>query len=412
MDKPTLIGTKRRVFQGVLIFLWLAVPFFRINGHGMIEIDLPNLTFYLGGTAFRIEEMYLLWLLIMTAIFLFFFLTMTLGRIWCGWACPQTIFSDFVEGLARRLGMKVKNNRLAGKTWQHLVMNLSYLAMALLVGFSSVWYFVPPYEFFNRLLAGSLGVWPLGSGLVISTVVMLDLALLRRIFCRDFCPYGRFQAIIAHPGTLTLGSLATEIDRCTDCGACVRICPMGIDIRNGFQIECINCTNCIDACRRVMSSRKEKGIIGYTFGTENKGWRALLEPRIILVGIASILLLAALLYGASHRSTISFKLRSSPSVKGKLLGSDQLLTFYDSYFRNLSSDSQHLTIKASLEDGEDVTIKGPDSLSLKANEKRFVRLGLITNNPAEDSKLQVIFSVYIRNGKTIENEAFVTHISE
>ncbi len=412
MTNPRFIGPKRRWFQWSLAALWFVIPFIRISGQSLIEIDLPNLNFYLGNTIFRIEEMHLFWLLIMSVLFLFLFLTMVLGRIWCGWGCPQTAFTDLAETLARLIGMKVENNRLDGNTWQQIVLHLSYLAMALLAGFSFVWYFVPPYDFFNHLIAGSIGPWPLGTGLVIAAVVMLDLTLLRRLFCQDFCPYGRFQAIIAHPGTLTIRSLPSEIDRCIDCKACIRICPTGIDIREGFQIECINCTLCIDACREVMAPRGQQGIIDYTFGTKNIGWRALLEPRIVLMGLTSLLLAIALLYNITHRSEVTLKLRNSPHVKARLLENNQVLSFYNGHFRNLSESPLNLTIRATLEGGGNIEIKGPASLILKPNEKKFLRFGVITANPAENSRHEILFSVYSQDGKVLDNKAFITHLRE
>jgi len=412
MNKTALIGPKRRFFQWTLACLWFSIPFFRVRGHSLVEIDLPDLAFYLAGAVFRIEEMHLFWLLTMAAIFLFLFLTMVLGRIWCGWACPQTAFTDLAESIARLIGMSVNNNRISGKSWQQTALHFLYLVVALLVGFSFVWYFVPPYEFFSRLSAGNLGPWPLGTGLTLSAIVMLDLMFLRRLFCREFCPYGRFQTILVHPGTLTLHSLPSEIDRCIDCEACVRACPMGIDIRDGFQIECINCAQCIDACRQVMAPRKQQGVIGYTFGTENLGWRALLEPRIILIGLAGLLLITALFYNTAHRTSVTLKLRNSPSVTARLLDNGQVLTFYNGHFRNLSSDPQNLTIKATLGTGENVGIKGPDSLTLQPNEKKLLRFGVITDNPAENSRREIIFSVYSQSGKVLDNKAFITHIKE
>ena len=114
-----------------------------------------------------------------------------------------------------------------------------------------------------------------------------------------------------------------------------------------------------------MAPRQEKGIIDYTFGSGDKGWRALIEPRIVLIGVVTILLFISLFYQALHRSTISFKLRVSPAAKARLLDNGQLLTFYDGYFRNLTTTPLDLDIKAALENNESITIKGPDFLTLK-----------------------------------------------
>ena len=187
---------------------------------------------------------------------------------------------------------------------------------------------------------------------------------------------------------------------------------MGIDTRDGFQVECIDCARCVDACHQAMSPRKEPGIIGYTFGTEEKGWRALLEPRIILIGLACLLFIGALLHNASDRTPVSFKLRSSPSVSARLIAGNKVLSFYDGYFRNLSSSPIDLTIVATLESGEKLQIKGPGSLTLQANEKRLLRFGIATTNPGKNLPRKILFSVYSQDGKVLENKAFITHISE
>jgi len=410
VDKVSYIWPKRRTVQWFLAVLWVGVPFVGINGHGLIEIDLPNLALYFGGAVFRIEEMHLFWLLALAAIFLFLFLTMVLGRIWCGWACPQTAFTDLAEGFARLIGMRVKNNEPVGNTLQQGALHIFYLSVALLAGFSFVWYFVPPHEFFERLTAGDLGPWPLGTGLVLAGVVLVDLVFLRRLFCREFCPYGRFQTIISHPGTLTIRALPSELKRCIDCRACLKACPMGIDIRDGFQIECINCARCIDACRKVMAPRRQAGIIAYTFGAEGRDWRVLLNPRMVLIGIVFLFLAAALFYDAGHRSKVSLKLSRSPAVPARVLANGDSLTFFTGYLRNLSNTPLTLRIDAAAISGEKLELKGPVTITLQADEKKSVRFGVVGNNPKPKERVEIIFSVYDRTVKKTESHAYINHV--
>ena len=127
-----------------------------------------------------------------TLAFGLFFLLVTLvfGRVWCGWACPQTTLSDVAEWLARRLGLQTRDNRLQGAPWRKLLLQFAYLALALLVAANLLWYFIEPRRFFADLIAGRLGFAAWATLAIVALTVYLDLALVRRLLCRDFCPYG------------------------------------------------------------------------------------------------------------------------------------------------------------------------------------------------------------------------------
>lgn len=400
MSTPHLIAPWRRLFQMTLAGLWFGVPFVRVAGRGLLEIDLPAQTLHLAGNSFRVEELLLFWLLVMGGVFGFLLITMVLGRVWCGWGCPQTAVVDLAEAAARRLGLQVKEFRLRGALGARLLLTLFFLLVALLAGASFVWYFLPPGEYFRRLAQGALGVWPLGTTLVLAGLLFLDLVFLRRLFCRDFCPYGRFQAVIIHPGTLTLRELPGEAGRCLDCRACVRACPMGIDIRDGYQIECINCARCLDACRKVMAPRGEKGIIGYTFGYGDKGWRTLLDLRLTAIALILLGLLTGLVLSAGHLSPVSLKLQRAAGIRPQPRADGQVATVFTGYLRNRGDQALHLTITAALAGGAAVEITGPAELELAGNENRRLQLGVLTPAPA-GKPLTVIFTVGDRQGRKI-----------
>jgi len=400
MNKPTLIGPWRHLFQWTLALAWFGIPFVRVAGHGLLEIDLVTQTLHLAGTSFRIEELLLFWLLLMGGIFFFLLITMVLGRVWCGWGCPQTAFVDLAEAVARRLGLTAGHFRITGPARLRLLLVLFFLGFALLAGASFVWYFVPPYKYFALLAQGELGIWPLGTTLVLAGLVFFDLLLLRRLFCRDFCPYGRFQTVIVHPGTLTLRELPEEAGRCIDCKACVRACPMEIDIRKGYQIECINCARCLDACRKVMAPRGEEGIIGYTFGYGEQGWRTLLDPRLTAIALILLGLLAGLVFFAGHLAPISLKLSRLAEARSLIQPDGHLVTIFTCYLRNRTDRAMLLTIGASLEDGSPLPVTGPTELLLDVNENRRLQLGVITPPPTA-GPLSVIFTVSDSRGQKL-----------
>jgi len=400
MPKPFLINPWRHLFQWALALAWFGIPFVRVAGHGLLEIDLPTQTLHLAGSSFRIEELLLFWLLLMCGVFFLLLITMILGRVWCGWACPQTAFADLAEAVARRLGLTARHFRIAGPVPLRLLLILFFLGFAFLAGASFVWYFVPPYEYSARLAHRNLGIWPLGTTLVLGGLVFFDLLLLRRLFCRDFCPYGRFQTVIVHPGTLTLRELPEEAERCLDCRACVRACPMDIDIRNGYQIECINCARCLDACRKIMAGRGEKGIIGYTFGYAERGWRTLLDTRLAAIALILLGLIVGLIFFAGHRVPVSFKVSRLAEARALVRPDGGMVTVFTGYLRNRTDRKLNLRITATLEDGTVLEFTGPAEMALEADENRRLQLAVTTPQPIM-APLTVIFTISDPQGRKL-----------
>ncbi|MDP2106593.1 MAG: 4Fe-4S binding protein, partial [Desulfobulbaceae bacterium] len=207
----------RRAFQWSLTALVAIIPFVNSDGGALLRLNIPTLTLELAGHRFRIEELYLVWLFALALIFLFILITLILGRVWCGWVCPQTALSDTADWLNRHKHLRP-------------LRHLGFILISLWAGATFVWYFMPPAQYLTLLVSGKLGVWPVGTTLVITGLIMVDLLFIRRLFCQDFCPYGRFQTILLDKGTLTLQAPQEELHRCIDCKSCLRICPTGIDI--------------------------------------------------------------------------------------------------------------------------------------------------------------------------------------
>lgn len=392
--RPKLLSPRRTLLQGVVALLWLVLPLLRPDGVGMLRLDLPRLTLELGGTRFAIDDLFLLLLLTVVLVLLFLLLTLALGRVWCGWGCPQTALVDLGEGLARRLGIRVLAGTMSATPNQRLALQLGYLLLALVAGTSLVWYFVPPHEFFPRLLAGELDSAVTASLLGVATPVYLDLALLRRLVCREFCPYGRFQAALVDAGTLALRFHPDEAARCIRCGACVRACPVGIDIRCGEQIECINCGRCLDACRRVMHARGEAGIVRYTFGLTGQGLRALVNPRFVLLACATLAALTVFAAAALQRPAATLKFGRSAAPQRQLAG-DRSAVFYTAYLQNRTATPQagRLTITLG-EDGDELGLLGPvTALQLAPGERRKLDFAVVfsaADNTAERFTLHLL----------------------
>lgn len=375
------------------------IPFLRIKGNALLRVDIPALTLELVGHRFRIEEFYLVWLLTLWLIVLFLLLALTLGRIWCGWACPQTALSDLADWLDKK--RVLKPFRLLG-----------YLLVSLWAGGTVVWYFIPPFEFFRRLRGGELGPWPTGALLTIAVLVCVDLVLVRRLFCREFCPYGRFQTVLTDKGTLTLQAHPDHSKRCLDCKACLRVCPTEIDIRKGFQIECINCARCLDACRQVMAKRGEEGIIRYTFGERDLGWSALLSVKTVGLTLLLLALGGIVLYLASHRATASFKIGRSVQLASRLTESGRQFTFFSGSIANRREGTRHFALTVRSGQGEPLAIKGPAQLELAGSEKRDLNLAVESPVVTGPDPLPITFTLLsAEDGSRLEVRAFLTPAS-
>jgi len=395
---PTLLSPWRRRCQWGATLLLLLIPWFRIDGNSLLRIDIPNLSLYFFGQTLRIEELYLVLLFSLFLTLGFLLMTMILGRVWCGWLCPQTTLSDLAEWFAIRLGLQKKKKQAKERPIQKIVLQLIYLFLAFLVSANLLWYFIEPRNFFAKLASGQLHYATWISLLLVALVIYIDLALIRRLMCSDFCPYGRFQATLADQATLTLHLPHAELERCIECGSCVRACPMGIDIRRGYQIECINCGRCLDACRQVMAKRNQPGLISYTFGTVGEGVTSLLNLRTLLLSLATLMMIVMLIFAVYQRPSASLKISVSHTVANRILKDGNRATFFNAWVNNRSSKKASYSIEARQTDnGNPFVLKGQTrELELEAGENLRIDFVLVT--PVPKDKLEVEFILLNQTG--------------
>ncbi len=369
----------------------LLIPWFRIHGNSLLRIDIPDLTLYFFGQTLRIEELYLVLLFSLALTLGFLLMTMLLGRVWCGWLCPQTTLTDLVEWFAARLGIKRHQQRQPKSLMQKLALQLFYLSLAFLVSANLLWYFIEPQRFFVQLATGQLHYAALTSLLLVALTVYLDLALVRRLMCSDFCPYGRLQVTLADQATLTLHLPAGELPRCIACGSCVRVCPMQIDIRRGGQVECINCGRCLDACRQVMAKRNQPGLISYTFGTTGGGIRSVLNLRTLLLSMATLALTVILVLAVYQRPVASLKVSVSHTAASRPLKDGTLATFFNAWVHNRSNAKADYRITARQAiNHSPLQLRGQsDQYELAAGENLRIDFVLVT--PVPESRLDVEF---------------------
>ena len=313
-----------------LLGIYYGLPWIKWDGHQAVLFDLPARKFYIFGLTFWPQDFfYLSMLLIIAAISLFMF-TALAGRLWCGYACPQTVWTEIymwierkIEGVARVQKKRDQGPHDAGYFGIKTAKHAAWLAFSLWTGFTFVGYFTPIQELWTSAFNWSLGPWETFWIFFYGFATYGNAGFMREQVCIYMCPYARFQSAMFDHDTLIIsydekrgnprgsrkrGTPSSEVGLgdCIDCGLCVQVCPVGIDIRDGLQYQCIGCAACVDVCDDVMDKMGyPRGLVKYT--TENalagKSTK-LLRPRIwVYVGILSFVS-AALVYALLTRIPI------------------------------------------------------------------------------------------------------------
>ena len=314
----------------VLLGLFYVVPWLTWDDRQAVLFDLPARKFYLLGLTLWPQDFpYLAMLLIIAALSLFFF-TALLGRVWCGFACPQTVWTEafiwmeqWTEG-TRSQRMKLDKapwswNKLRRKGSKQLL----WVSFSLWTGFTFVGYFVPIRELGPELLTFSAGGWATFWTLFYGFATYGNAGYMREQVCKYMCPYARFQSAMFDKDTLITsyddkrgeprGSRkrgadpdALGLGHCIDCTLCVQVCPTGIDIRDGLQYECIACAACIDACDSVMDKMNyPRGLVRYsTEHSMEKGETRILRPRIFVYATLLLVLVGGLVTSMATRTPI------------------------------------------------------------------------------------------------------------
>jgi len=267
----------RRTVELLQALLITGLPFLKINGESALRFDIGELKLHVFGTVIRIGEFYLLLAAILFFLLLITFVTAIFGRVWCGWLCPQTVLLDMAESIAGRFGLKNRDT----------LRKILLLPISALVSLTLIWYFVPPAETMQSLFV-SLPVTAFF--IVLWIVVYVELAFLGRTFCMSVCPYAMMQNALFDKDTLVIEYDRSRDDTCMKCDSCVKVCPVGIDIKQGLSTRCIACAECIDACILKSEPRGMKPFPNY------KG--RIMRPKTFWMGgltaAAGVLLLALL----------------------------------------------------------------------------------------------------------------------
>ena len=361
------ITPKRQLVQSLLIAVALLLPFVTVSGNPFLRMDIAKMTLFLAGIPLRIDQFYLVLLVILLFVAVFLLVTAVLGRVWCGWLCPQTVFNDLVELCTRKF--RTQNSQAIARPVEHI----ASLVIATLIAFNLFCWFMPPRQAGADLLDIPGHQLMLVTFLILTLFGYLNLILVKRSFCRSYCPYGRFQTALMDAGTLNISFLEESRDRCLRCNACVRTCPMVIDIREGFQIECIGCGRCIDACRGIMEKKPERtGLIDYRFGTV-KGTRFRLGNTTIALLLVTLFLAAGLIWGVAGRNQNAFAVQRVATADSRLLPDGSQAQVWRAIIGNRSEAAQGYSIRLAGESPNGVELLGQiREIKVEANQHREV----------------------------------------
>ncbi len=314
----------RRISALALIAFYLSLPWIKVNGHPAVFLDVVTRRFHLFGVTLAAQDMWLLFFVITGMGFSLFFITALLGRVWCGWACPHTVFLDhvyrrierWIEGDAPKRRALAAAPMSATKAFKYTLKHTLYVLVSAVITHLLLAYFVSLPEVWAMVSAAPAEHWGAFVFIFIATgVLYFNFAWFREQLCIVICPYGRLQSALIDDHSLVVGydvkrgeprgarrassaaataalAPAPALGDCVDCNRCVQVCPTGIDIRQGLQMECVGCTACIDACDDVMTRlARPRGLIRYDsqngFSGQKTQWmrpRTLLYFFLLLVG--------------------------------------------------------------------------------------------------------------------------------
>jgi cytochrome c oxidase accessory protein FixG len=401
----TVTGTFARLRWAAVIFtqlIFYGLPWLNWNDRQAVLFDLQARKFYLFGVVLWPQDfIYLAGLLVVAALSLFFF-TAVAGRLWCGYACPQTVYSELFMWIERRVeGDRPARMKLDAAPWSFgkvrvkALKHALWMALALFTGFTFIGYFAPIRELGTQLLAGALGPWQWFWMLFYSFATWGNAGFMREQVCKYMCPYARFQGAMFDKDTMIVtydgergeprGSRSKKADpkalglgSCVDCNLCVQVCPTGIDIRNGLQYECIGCAACVDVCDTVMDRMGyPRGLVRYTtqHGLQahlDRGQmlRHVLRPRVLIYGTLLTAIFVTLLVSLALRNPLKVDVIRDRNALSRIVEGGDVENSYRVHFMNASERAQRLRLSVTGIDG--IRISGPQEFEVAPASNRAV----------------------------------------
>lgn len=425
-------ASKRYLFYAFMTAFIFLVPFITVNDNHLLLLSFEKLQFHFMGLAYDVNEFYIMPFLLMFLFIGVFALTSILGRAWCGWGCPQTIFRtiyrDLIQGTLLDLRkINNKQKRINSSSFENKIkIAVGFLLWALIAVIAStnfIWYFVPPEDFFTYMKHPEEHLFIVIFIATTAAFLVYDIVWMKESFCTYLCPYSRIQTVLYDDNTKHVvynynrgGTIYSDnqkqitdvkqwmgAEECTTCEACVKICPTHIDIRKGLQLECINCLGCTDACTEVMGKLGKKSLIEWG------------SPKSVLTDIKSVIFSKRnMMYFTAMIGSLIFAAAFASEQEPVLVNINKTNELYKEHNGTVSNNyvlNIHNTQKHSYT--YDVEIKNNDfriehfsSLNLKPDGMRKRILVIATsNNPyalkRSDTAVKLKLTVYAKEDPKI-----------
>ena len=428
----------RSIFGYFAKWRWLTIWITQIVFYGLpwlewgqrqaLLFDLPAKRLYIFKLVLYPQDLiYLTGILIIAALSLFLF-TAVAGRLWCGYACPQTVYTEIFLWIERKIeGDRAKRMKLdaasmtSKKLYKKLAKHFVWIAFAAWTGFTFVGYFTPIRELANDIIVGNLSAWAIFWVIFYAFATYGNAGFMREQVCKYMCPYARFQSAMFDRDTLIVtydeargdprgaGSRKNkakteELGSCIDCSLCVQVCPTGIDIRDGLQYECIGCGLCADVCDEVMDKvGDERGLIKYTTQnaldnkwTKSETIKHVFRPRVLIYSTVLILLVVGLFSSLWARTPFKVDIVRDRSVLARLVEGGMLENVYRLQIMNATEDTHEYTINVSGLNNAKVGFEGAENamIEVKPAEARWVVIDIeIPDGSLESGKHKIQFEI-------------------
>jgi cytochrome c oxidase accessory protein FixG len=382
--------------------LFYGLPWLSWNGRQSVLFDLVERKFYIFGLVFWPQDVFFLAVLLIISAYALFLFTAVGGRLWCGYACPQTVYTEIFLWIEQKIegdrNARVKLDAAPMSARKALLRGSRYaawVAVALWTGFTFVGFFTPIRTLWGELMTFSFGPWETFWILFYSTFTYIFAGHLREQVCKYMCPYARFQGVMFDPDTLVItydeergeprGTRRKNIDYkaqgkgdCVDCGICVQVCPTGIDIRQGLQYECIGCAACIDACDQVMEKMDyPKGLIRYSTEhaiAQHWGWKDIaghiIRPRVVIYSAILSVVTIAWIWGLATKPVLRVDVIRDRATLAREVEGGLIENLYRLQVMNVSEKAHRYTMSVTGLDG--IALVGENVIEVAAASNKSI----------------------------------------